>query len=120
VGWTLDLTRIGRSEVDCDHLGDPELSVYRFRRFDSEGEPENLTVLNAFILPDGRTSADVFDRDPFDAPPTRAARGLAQLQLVFRSDVPETEAIEVAREILSEFPREVMRALIGTPQGGTP
>ena len=120
IGWTLDLDRIGRAEVECGALGDPEFTVYRFRRSDADGEREDMTVLNGFILPDGRTSPDVFDRDPVPGPPTRSTRGLAQIQMVFRSEVPEEEAIRIAGEVLSEFPREVMRALIGNPQGGTP
>lgn len=120
IGWTLDLERITRPRVESPSLGDPAMCVYRFRRTTATGEREEITVLNGFLLPDGRTSPDVFDTRPLGEAPTRASRGLAQLQLVFRSDIPDDAAIEIARDVLSEFPREALRALIGTPLGETP
>lgn len=118
IGWNLDLERISRPDVRCEFLGDPELTVYRFRRVDRDGEREDMTVLNGFVLPDGRTSPDVFERGLLATPSTRASRGLAQIQVVFRSDVPEEKAVRLAGEVLSEFPTEALRALIGTSQGG--
>lgn len=120
LGWSLDTDRITRPEVEAGALDDPELSAYRFRRTTATGEREEMTVLNGFILPDGRTSADVYDRTALAGPPTRASRGIAQVQFVFRSDVPESTAVQVARDVLSELPREALRALIGNPLGGDP
>jgi hypothetical protein len=120
LGWTLDLGRISRPEVENAALSDPELSVYRFRRTGATGEREEMTVLNGFILPDGRTSADVFDRNPLSGPAPRASRGIAQVQFVFRSDIPDAAAVEIARDVLSELPREALRSLIGTPLGVSP
>lgn len=120
IGWMLDLDRIGRPVVECGFLRDPTLTVYRFRRTDARGEREEMTVLNVFIYPDGRTSADIFDRNPFTGPATRASRGLAQIQFVFPTDVPEADAVRIARKVLSEFPREGLRALIGQAEEGIP
>ena len=117
IGWNLDLERIARPDVRCEFLDDPELTAYRFRRIDADGEREDMTVLNVFVLPDGRTSPDVFEQALLSSPTTRASRGLAQIQVVFRSDVPEEEAVRLAGEVLSEFPKEALRALIGTSEG---
>jgi hypothetical protein len=120
IGWNLDLERIARPSVGCDYLRDPQMTVYRFRRTDSRGQREDMTILNGFILPDGRTSADFLDRNPIATPSLRASRGLAQVQLVFGSDLPEEEAVRTARDVLAEFPREVLRVLLGNPQEGLP
>jgi hypothetical protein len=118
IGWNLDLERIGRPSVECDFLGDPTMTVYRFRRTDSQGQREDMTVVNGFILPDGRTSADFFDRNPMARSSLRSSRGLAQIQLVFRTDLSEEEAVRITREVLSEFPQEILRVLLGSPQEG--
>lgn len=120
IGWMLDLDRIERPVVECGFLRDPTLTVYRFRRTDARGEREEMTVLNGFVYPDGRTSADIFERNPFTGPATRASRGLAQIQFVFPTDVPAAHAARIARKVLSEFPREGLRALIGQAEEGTP
>lgn len=117
IGWNLDLERLTRPRLESDFLEDPVFTAYRFRRTDREGKREDMTVLNGFVLPDGRTSPDVFEPGLMARPSTRASRGLAQIQVVFRSDLSDEQAVGVASEMLSEFPREALRALIGLSQG---
>jgi len=92
-------------------LGDADLAIYRFSRAGSDLQEVRMTVLSAFVLPDGRWTRSL--REIRDAAGRRriTAEGVAQVQIAV-AGWPAWEAIEEpVGSLVGGIPESVWRSL---------
>lgn len=116
-GWEREEGDLHEIEVAGD--GRPALKAmrHRFVRFRSEGTPERVETWTAFVAPRAEPTGDL---DAFRKRATSrgaSSLGIAQLQVIVPSELPESEREAIVRAILAEVPADVLRALGSDPLG---
>lgn len=75
--------------------------LYRFRRIGDFGSEERLTILNAFVLPDGRTTAELAELRTLAGRYEVSVRGVGQVQVVAAGRVDRDEFLRRAEDLLA-------------------
>jgi hypothetical protein len=88
-----------------------EFTWVRFTRPDRNGMTRTMSVLFAFVLPDGRIETSMSELGARAERRGDSAKGVAQFQFVFNADVPPDEAAKVAAELLRGVPESLLRQL---------
>jgi len=101
-----------RIEVSAaENLGPADLAVYRFSRTGRNLREVRMTVLSAFILPDGRWTRALSDIRDSAGRRRVAAEGVAQVQVAV-SGWPALETIqEPVEAVLGSIPESVWKSL---------
>ncbi len=87
------------------------LALCRFALADKGGGVRTMTVLYAFILPDGRIETDIKALGDSAARTRDSAKGVAQFQFVFRSSVSTARCVDVAKALIDGIPVKLLREL---------
>lgn len=91
--------------------GPAELAIYRFARSGAELREIRMTVVSAFVLPDGRWTRALGDVRDSAGRRRVAAEGVAQVQLAL-AGWPPLESIEgPVSSLLTSIPKSVWRSL---------
>ncbi len=104
-GWEAMPPRAGR-ESELMVAGQPmPVRIYEFRRVEDGIREARIRICNTFILPDGTITTDIRQINRLTERLALAATGIAQLQIVSRSDVDEERIARAADEILTGMPK---------------
>ncbi len=111
VAGTDSSARLESTSLSIEGLGEFPVRCYRFSRRGDGLAQIRMTVLNAFILPDGRWVSDLATIREGASRRRLAGEGVAQLQLVV-GGWPSIESIrEQCQSLLSSFPSGVFETL---------
>ena len=83
---------------------------YEFRRAEAGGWESTIRVMNFFVLPDGRVTAELDEIERRSERLALAVSGVAQIQVVTPAAMPQADAETAAGELLEGMP-ELLTAL---------
>jgi len=117
-GWSIDKV-IDRIDVPGPNDVTYPFAWCRFTIADGTGIQRAMTVLYAFVLPDGRLETDMRSLGATSTRRRDSAKGVAQFQFVFYADVPAESCARVAKALMQGMPAGLLRHLgVRTPHDG--
>ncbi|MDZ4755833.1 MAG: exosortase-associated EpsI family protein [Phycisphaerae bacterium] len=117
-GWSIDKV-VDRVDVPGPNDVTYPFAWCRFTIADGTGALRSMSVLYAFVLPDGRLETDMRSLGATSTRRRDSAKGVAQFQFVFYADVPAESCARVAHELMLGMPAALLRRLgVRTPHDG--
>ncbi len=110
-GWSLAADATTAIEVRADDGRAWPLRLYRFTRAERGGGLRVMSVMNAFLLPDGRLATEMDSLTERSVKKAVSVQGVAQIQFVFQGDIEAASAAEVVKELLSALPDSLLHQL---------
>ena len=110
-GWSIDSNITKTLVVEADDGRKWPLRFDRFTRAENSGGVRVMSVLHAFLLPDGRLVNEMEALSERSVRKAVSVQGVAQIQFVFDGDVAAELTAEVVKELLSALPSSLLLQL---------
>jgi len=99
-GW-VSLEDTQADEVMLDYRGRPfPARVYAFRRIEDGIREARIRIYDFFVMPDGKVTADIAVVRGRSERLALSAQGVAQMQIITAFEMPPSEAVAAANELL--------------------